>query len=132
MLKAPALYGVGADYQEDDDGLIQKRADIIHSAAILLEKCQLVKYERSTGRFTSTDLGRIASYYYVTYNSMMVYNQHLRPTMSTLELFRVFALSNEFKLLPVWFYCLFESFTLILSFVLGPARGTYLIRDLQS
>jgi pre-mRNA-splicing helicase BRR2 len=27
-----------ADYQEDDDGLIQKRADIIHSAAILLEK----------------------------------------------------------------------------------------------
>jgi len=84
-----------ADYQEDDDGLIQKRADIIHSAAILLEKCQLVKNELSTGRFTSTDLGRIA------YNSMMVYNKHLRPTMSTLELFRVFALSNEFKLLPV-------------------------------
>ena len=133
MLRAPALYGVGADYQEDDDGLIQKRADIIHSAAILLEKCQLVKYERSTGRFTSTDLGRIASYYYVTYNSMMVYNQHLRPTMSTLELFRVFALSNEFKLLPVCFYCLLESFVLILSFsFLGPPRGMCLIRDLQS
>ena len=92
MLEAPALYGVGANYQEDDDGLIQKRADIFHSAAVLkLEKCQLVKYERSTGHFTSTDLGRIASYYYVTYNSMMVYSQHLRPTMSTLELFRVFA-----------------------------------------
>jgi len=101
MLKSPALYGVGADYQEDDEGLIQKRADIAHSAAVLLEKCQLIKYERSTGRFTSTELGRIASHYYVTYNSMMVYNQHLRPTMSTLELFRVFALSNEFKLLPV-------------------------------
>ena len=101
MLKSPALYGVGADYQEDDDGLIQKRADIAHSAAVLLEKCQLIKYERSTGRFTSTELGRIASHYYVTYNSMMVYNQHLRPTMSSLELFRVFALSNEFKLLPV-------------------------------
>jgi hypothetical protein len=42
-----------------------------------------------------------SSYYYVTYNSMMVYNQHLRPTMSMIELFRVFALSNEFKLLPV-------------------------------
>ena len=32
---------------------------------------------------------------------MATYNQHLRPIMSTLELFRVFALSNEFKLLPV-------------------------------
>ncbi len=101
MLKSPALYGVGADYQEDDSGLIQKRADIIHSAAVLLEKCQLLKYERTTGRFQSTELGRIASHYYVTYNSMMTYVQHLRPTMSTLELFRVFALSNEFKLLPV-------------------------------
>ncbi|KAF8886795.1 putative RNA helicase [Infundibulicybe gibba] len=74
--------------------------DIAHSAAVLLEKCQLLKYERSTGRFQSTELGRIASHYYVTYNSMMTYNQHLRPTMTTLELFRVFALSNEFKLLP--------------------------------
>jgi Sec63 Brl domain len=92
--------GQHTEHHDDD-------TDIIHSAAILLEKCQLVNYERSTGHFTSTDLGRIASYYYVTYNSMMVYNQHLRPTMSTLELFRVFALSSEFKLLPVWFYCLF-------------------------
>ena len=32
---------------------------------------------------------------------MATYNQHLRPTMTTLELFRVFALSNEFKLIPV-------------------------------
>ncbi|KAG6370880.1 putative RNA helicase [Boletus reticuloceps] len=101
MLKSPGLYGVGVDYQEDDDGLIQKRADIVHSAAALLEKCHLVKYERSSGRFQSTELGRIASHYYVTHNSMATYNQHLRPTMSTLELFRVFALSNEFKLLPV-------------------------------
>ncbi|KAF7363545.1 U5 small nuclear ribonucleoprotein helicase [Mycena sanguinolenta] len=100
MLKSPGLYGVGVDYQEDDTGLIQKRADIAHSAAVLLEKCQLLKYERASGRFQSTELGRIASHYYVTYNSMMTYNQHLRPTMSTLELFRVFALSNEFKLLP--------------------------------
>jgi len=100
MLRSPALYGVGADYQ-DDESLIQKRADIIHSAAVILEKSQLIKYERSLGRFTSTELGRIASHYYVTHHSMTVYNQHLRPTMSTLELFRVFALSNEFKLLPV-------------------------------
>ncbi|KIJ15196.1 hypothetical protein PAXINDRAFT_169339 [Paxillus involutus ATCC 200175] len=101
MLKSPGLYGIGVDYQDDDNGLIQKRADIVHSAAALLEKCHLVKYERSSGRFQSTELGRIASHYYVTYNSMATYNQHLRPSMSTLELFRVFALSNEFKLLPV-------------------------------
>lgn len=101
MLKSPSLYSVGVDYLEDDPLLIQKRADIAHSAAALLEKCNLLKYDRQSGKFTSTELGRIASHFYVTYNSMATYNQHLRPTMSTLELFRVFALSNEFKLIPV-------------------------------
>lgn len=117
MLKSPALYGVGADYQEDDLGLIQKRADIAHSAAVLLEKCQLIKYDRQSGRFTSTELGRIASYYYVTYNSMMVYNQHLRSTMSMIELFRVFALSNEFKLLPVGVFLFDFNFFTVADFV---------------
>ena len=100
MLKDPALYSVGTDYLDDDPLLIQKRADIAHSAAVALEKCNLVKYERSSGKFTSTELGRIASHYYVTYNSMTTYNQHLRPMMTTLELFRVIAYSNEFKLIP--------------------------------
>ena len=102
MLKDPVLYSVGVDYLEGDPTLVQKRADIVHSAAALLEKCHLIKYERSTGRFQSTELGRIASHYYVTYSSMATYNQqHLRPTMSQLELFRVFALSNKFKHSPV-------------------------------
>ena len=101
MLKSPGLYGVGVNYQEGDIGLIQRHADIAHSAAVILEKSQLIKYERSTGRFQSTELGRIASHYYVTHNSMMTYNQHLRLLMSSLELFRVFVLSNEFRLLPV-------------------------------
>jgi pre-mRNA-splicing helicase BRR2 len=60
-----------------------------------------VKYEHASGRFHSTEIGRIASHYYVTYKSISVYNQHLRSSMSQLELFRVFALSNEFKLIPV-------------------------------
>ena len=102
MLKDPVLYSVGVDYLEGDPTLVQKRADIVHTAAALLEKCHLIKYERSTGRFHSTELGRIASHYYVTYSSMATYNQHLRPTMSHLELsFRVIALSNESKLIPV-------------------------------
>lgn len=98
MLKSPGLYDVGADYQEDIDALVQKRADNIHSAAALLEKCHLIKHKHSSGKVQCTELGRIASYYHVTHNSMATYNQHLRPTISTLELF---ALSSKFKLLPV-------------------------------
>ena len=101
MLKSLGLYGIGIDYQEDNNGLIKKCADIIHSAAALLEKGHLIKYECFSGQFQSTELGPIASHYYVTHNLMATHNQHLWPTMSVLELFCVFVLSNKFKLLPV-------------------------------
>ncbi|KAE8223116.1 hypothetical protein CF319_g3803 [Tilletia indica] len=97
MLRSPALYSVTADYAEDDPFLEQKRADIVHSAAVLLEKCGLLKYERTSGNFTSNELGRIASHYYISYNSMATYNQHLKPHVGLIELFRIFSLSSEFR-----------------------------------
>lgn len=100
MLRSPALYQVGAEYEEDET-LEQKRVDLIHAAATMLEKAHLVKYDKKSGRLQSTDLGRIASHYYITHNSMLTYNQHIQPSMTSIELFRVFALSEEFKYIPV-------------------------------
>ena len=97
MLRSPTLYSVTADYADDDPFLEQKRADIIHSAAALLEKCGLLKYDRKTGNFTTNELGRIASHYYITHSSMATYHQHIKPHLGMIELFRVFALSDEFK-----------------------------------
>jgi pre-mRNA-splicing helicase BRR2 len=97
MLRSPSLYGVTADYADEDPFLEQKRSDIVHSAAALLEKCGLLRYDRKTGLFASNDLGKVASHFYITYRSMSTYNQHLRPYLSIVELFRIFALSEEFK-----------------------------------
>lgn len=44
-----------------------------------------------------TDLGRIASHYYVSYTSIATFNEHLKPTMGDIELCRLFSLSDEFK-----------------------------------
>ena len=100
MLRSPGLYSVGAEY-EDDDALEQKRVDLIHSAATVLEKSSLVKYDKRSGRLQATELGRIASHYYITYTSMLTYNHHIQPMITPIELFRIFALSDEFKYIPV-------------------------------
>ncbi|KAJ9648356.1 Pre-mRNA-splicing helicase BRR2 [Coniosporium tulheliwenetii] len=100
MLRSPGLYSVGAEY-EDDEALEQKRVDLIHSAAVVLEKSNLVKYDKRSGKLQHTELGRIASHYYITHNSMLTYNLHIQPSISTIELFRIFALSDEFKYIPV-------------------------------
>ena len=100
MLRSPGLYSVGADYEEDNS-LEQKRVDLIHSAAVVLEKSNLVKYDKKTGKLQATELGRIASHYYITHSSMLTYNHHIQPSITPIELFRVFALSDEFKYIPV-------------------------------
>ncbi|KAH7060504.1 DEAD/DEAH box helicase domain-containing protein [Macrophomina phaseolina] len=100
MLRSPGLYSVGAEY-EDDEALEQKRVDLIHSAATVLERSNLVKYDKKSGKLTPTELGRVASHYYITHSSMATYNMHIQPNISTIELFRVFALSDEFKYIPV-------------------------------
>ena len=100
MLRSPGLYSVGAEY-EDDDVLEQKRVDLVHSAATVLEKSSLVKYDKKSGRLQATELGRIASHYYITHTSMLTYNHHIQPLITPIELFRIFALSDEFKYIPV-------------------------------
>ena len=68
----------------------ERRLDLIHTAATQLDKHSLIKYDRRTGAFQATDLGRIASYYYITFNTLATFNEHLRPTMGDIELLRLF------------------------------------------
>lgn len=101
MLKNPTLYGISLDEYEKDQYLVQRRVDLCHTAANLLDKHGLIKYDKKTGIFQITQLGRVASHYYIKYNSMNIYNEHLKPTMGLIDLFRLFSLSYEFKLIPI-------------------------------
>ncbi|KAI3919601.1 hypothetical protein MKX01_018424 [Papaver californicum] len=101
MVRNPTLYGLAADVLSRDLTLEERRADLIHSAATVLEKNNLVKYDRKSGYFQVTDLGRIASYYYITHGTISTYNEHLKPTMGDIELCRLFSLSEEFKYVTV-------------------------------
>ncbi|XP_016503617.1 DExH-box ATP-dependent RNA helicase DExH12-like [Nicotiana tabacum] len=92
MLRNPTLYGLKTDF-----ALEERCADLVHSAATLLDKNNLIKYDRKSGYFQVTDLGRIASYYYITHGTISTYNEHLKPTMGDIELCRLFSLSEEFK-----------------------------------
>lgn len=84
-----------------DPLLEARRFDLIHSAATILDKANLIKYDRKAGTFQVTDLGRVASHYYVSYSSMGTFNEHMKPSMSDIEIFRLFSLSAEFKYIAV-------------------------------
>ncbi|XP_011044153.1 PREDICTED: U5 small nuclear ribonucleoprotein 200 kDa helicase-like [Populus euphratica] len=101
MMRNPTLYGLAPDVLTRDITLEERRVDLIHSAATILDKNNLVKYDRKSGYFQVTDLGRIASYYYITHGTMSTYNEHLKPTMGDIELCHLLSLSEEFKYVTV-------------------------------
>ena len=97
MLQNPELYGVAKGELESDPLLKRRRRDLIHSAASVLEKSHLIRYERRSGLLQSTPLGRVASRFYISHSSMSIYNRNMRPNMSDIELLRLFSLSGEFN-----------------------------------
>ncbi|CAI5719859.1 unnamed protein product [Peronospora effusa] len=97
MLRNPTLYGISVADRKADPTLLQYRTDLAHSAATLLVKHNLIKYERRSGLFQVTALGRVASHYYIAHDSISTYNEYLKPHMSDIEILRLFSLSNEFK-----------------------------------
>lgn len=101
MLRNPTLYGLPVDEADSDPLLESRRADLAHTAASVLDKNNLLRYDRRSGSIQTTDLGRIASHYYVTHSTIATYNEHLRPSMGEIDLLRLFALSDEFKYILV-------------------------------
>jgi len=82
---------------EEDPKLEQYRADLIHTAAMTLEKSNLIKYDKKIGSFQSTDLGRISSYFYCTLETINTFNSLLKPSLTEIEILRIFSRASEFK-----------------------------------
>lgn len=97
MLRNPALYGISHEDKQKDQLLEQHRLNLVFTAALSLDKSGLVRFDRRGGTMQVTELGRIASHFYCTHQTMATYNQLLKPTLSEIELFRVFSLSSEFR-----------------------------------
>lgn len=100
MLRAPALYRVGADYA-DDKLLSDKREDLSHSALQILHRHKMVQYDMESGAIKLTELGKIASHFYIGYETISAYNNNLKSWLTIVDVFRIFCMSGEFRLIPI-------------------------------
>lgn len=101
MLKNPNLYGISDKAASEDPTLKHRRVDLAHTAACMLERSHLIRYDRRSGALQPTPLGRIASQYYISHTSMALYSRHLRPNMADIDLLRLFSMSGEFTHITV-------------------------------
>ena len=90
MMREPSLYGTKRT--QEDPLLRQQRTNLAHSALGILASHGLVHYDRRAGWVTPTELGRIASHFYLSHRSINTFSQHLKPYINDSDLLRVFSL----------------------------------------
>ncbi len=101
MLKNPELYGIDPNEFSNDKTLLNWRTRLASAGLSTLEKNDLLKFDRKSGTILPTNLGRICSYFYITNETMATFKSNMRPTMSDIDILRLFGLSSEFKYIYV-------------------------------
>lgn len=86
---------------EEDPSLETKRRQLIHTAAMALDKAKMVRYNERTGDLNITDMGRIASHFYIKYDTVETFNELLKPIMNEGEIINLIANAQEFQQLKV-------------------------------
>nr|KAJ0203753.1 hypothetical protein LSAT_V11C500237010 [Lactuca sativa] len=97
MKMNPLAYGIGWDEVIADPSLSMKQRSLVSDAARALDKAKMMRFDEKSGNFYCTELGRIASHFYIQYSSVETYNEMLRRHMSDSEIIDMVAHSTEFE-----------------------------------
>lgn len=65
MTKNPIAYGINATESESDPMLRGRSLELVKDAAKLLDSYRMIRYSEDSGNLSVTDLGRVASHYYI-------------------------------------------------------------------
>ncbi|XP_050224918.1 DExH-box ATP-dependent RNA helicase DExH14 isoform X1 [Mercurialis annua] len=96
MRQNPLAYGIGWDEAIADPSLSLKQRSLVTDAARSLDKAKMMRFDEKSGNFYCTELGRIASHFYIQYSSVETYNEMLRHHMNDSEIINMVAHSSEF------------------------------------
>ncbi|XP_059441040.1 DExH-box ATP-dependent RNA helicase DExH14 isoform X3 [Corylus avellana] len=97
----PLAYGIGWDEVIADPSLSSKQRALVTDAARALDKAKMMRFDEKSGNFYCTELGRIASHFYIQYSSVETYNEMLRRHMNDSEVIDMVAHSSEFENIAV-------------------------------
>lgn len=87
MPQNPLVYGIDWAEVEADGGLHTRRATLIKQASKALDDARMCRYDPRTGALAATDLGRVSSHFYVSHETIVLWNElfsqlPLEPTVT--------------------------------------------------
>ncbi|KRY35927.1 Activating signal cointegrator 1 complex subunit 3 [Trichinella spiralis] len=97
----PLVYGLTQVELSRDPELIEYRRSIIVDAARQLESLRMIRFDETNGYFFPTDLGRIASLYYINCNTVETFSRSISDSMTDQDILHVISSASEFSQLVV-------------------------------
>ncbi|XP_041352458.1 activating signal cointegrator 1 complex subunit 3-like [Gigantopelta aegis] len=97
----PLVYGISHTTLEEDPLLELHRHELIRDAGRKLDKAEMVRFDENTGYFFSTDLGRIASHFYIKYDTVEMVNETFVSLMTESDVFSILSKAQEFDQIKV-------------------------------
>jgi activating signal cointegrator complex subunit 3 len=96
MRKNPLAYGISHEEHAVDPDLVQHRTQLIIKAAGSLDRARMVRFNEATGYLHSTDLGRVASHFYIRVESIELFNEQMKQGMTEAHILSMISQSCEF------------------------------------
>ncbi|KAL2707072.1 Pre-mRNA-splicing helicase BRR2 [Kluyveromyces marxianus] len=101
MSQSPDVYNINGNSDSLKSDIVKFQHKIVYSALKLLQKHNLLRHNEINGNVEATELGKIASHFYISYSSIAMYNRELGKNSTLIDVLRIFAMSEEFKHMSV-------------------------------
>nr|XP_027784127.1 activating signal cointegrator 1 complex subunit 3 [Marmota flaviventris] len=101
MRANPLVYGISHKAYQIDPTLRKHREQLVIEVGRKLDKAQMIRFEERTGYFSSTDLGRTASHYYIKYNTIETFNELFDAHKTEGDIFAIVSKAEEFDQIKV-------------------------------
>lgn len=97
LAQNPLVYGCDHFEIESDPTLATIRSRLVINAARQLDEAQMCRYNQESGELEVTDLGRIASHFYINYETITRYNELIKDNMEMQDLLGLIGEAQEFQ-----------------------------------
>lgn len=97
MKKNPLVYGIDWDELFNDPLLNSYRQKLISEAARELEECRMARFDKKSGQLYVTELGRVASHYYIRHETIVVFTERMKQNMTEESILSMLSFAFEFE-----------------------------------
>ena len=104
MKKNPLVYGISNEERMRDPSLYSKcewaletavrRRELVEDTARKLDAAHMVRYDVETGNLFPTDLGRVASHFYISFTTIEIVNERRTDSSDLKAILQIISMSS--------------------------------------